>query len=136
MKKSNFQLVSQRLLKVEFTVNKNYNPPKDHKIPINYSPQINVQKYDNENAADVFFKMEIFKNDGSDKYPFYINLLIKGYFKWNEGLGNIDNYLHVNAPAVLMSYLRSIVSQLTIQAGFPPLILPLINFTAASEPKK
>ena len=121
MKKSNFQLVRQRLLKVEFLVNKKYKPSKDHQIPIEYYPDIKVQKHKNQNSAFVTFNMEIFKNDGSDKYPFYIALSIQGHFRWNEGLENIDNYLHINAPAVLMSYLRSIVSQLTIQAGFPPL---------------
>ncbi|MBU5477644.1 protein-export chaperone SecB [Eubacterium sp. MSJ-13] len=37
--------------------------------------------------------------------------------------------LKINGGAVLLSYLRPIVSSLTMQAGIKPLHLPLIDFT-------
>ena len=42
---------------------------------------------------------------------------------------NIENMLKVNGGAVLLSYLRPILSSLTMQAGIKPLHIPLIDFT-------
>ena len=53
---------------------------------------------------------------------------LEGIFNWKAD--EIDDILlEVNAPAVLIAYIRPIISQLTSFSGYPPLILPLINFT-------
>jgi preprotein translocase subunit SecB len=41
--------------------------------------------------------------------------------------------LRQNAPAALFSYLRPIVTQISIEANMPPLILPLMNFTEKEQ---
>jgi preprotein translocase subunit SecB len=128
MKDSEFQLLSQRLTKTEFKINRKFSN-KDKKIALKLSSNIKISKMKNKNEAFVIFKLNIFNKKELEKYPFYINLEIEGLFSWSKNINNIDKYLKVNAPAVLMSYLRSIVTQLTVSAGYPPLILPLIDFT-------
>ena len=128
MKDSEFQLLSQRLTKTEFKINRNFSN-KDKKIALKLSSNIKISKMKNKNEGVVIFKLDIFNKKELEKYPFYINLEIEGLFSWSKNINNIDKYLKVNAPAVLMSYLRSIVTQLTVSAGYPPLILPLIDFT-------
>jgi len=41
--------------------------------------------------------------------------------------------LRQNAPAALFSYLRPIVTQITVEANIPPLVLPLMNFTEKEQ---
>ncbi len=129
MKKSKFQIIQQRLVRSDFRINKSFKQKKGERFNIEFTPNIKVMKFKEKNEALVSFSLEVFKDEDSSKYPFYIILTIDGLFKWSDGLENVDNYLNVNAPAVLMSYMRSIVSQLTVFAGYPPLVLPLINFT-------
>ena len=129
MKNSKFQLLSQRLVRTEFKINRKFGIDKDKKIALKLSPNVKVSKIKGKNQAIVIFKLDVFDKKEFKKYPFYINLEIEGLFSWDEDINDIDSYLNVNAPAVLMSYLRSIVSQLTVFAGYPPLILPLIDFT-------
>lgn len=39
-----------------------------------------------------------------------------------------SNFPIINAPAIAFPYLRSFLSIITMQAGYPPVILPSINF--------
>ncbi|MCD6577996.1 protein-export chaperone SecB [bacterium] len=128
MKDSEFQLLSQRLRRVDFEINKGFKN-KSKGIRLKLFPEAEVHKDKKENKAIVIFKLKIFDKKELEKYPFFMNLEIEGVFSWSENVDNIDEYLKINAPAVLMSYLRSIVTQLTVFAGYPPLILPLIDFT-------
>ena len=54
-----------------------------------------------------------------------------GHFKWNSINDDelVDKFLNFNAPALLLSNIRSIITQLTAFSGFPALILPLYDFT-------
>lgn len=88
-----------------------------------------VQKIE-ENRAVVKFTLKIFEEN--EKYPFYISVTQTGIFEWNEQINeyplNLDVLLNVNAPALLLSYIRSIVSQATAFSGYPSFVIPLINF--------
>ncbi len=46
------------------------------------------------------------------------------------------HFTYINAPAISYPFLRSFVSFLILNAGYPPLILPSINFVKASEKGK
>ncbi len=132
--KSSFQLVNQRITDVIFKINKNF--PKqeilDINIPIDF--KVDVKKL-TDTTALVVFTTKIFKELDKNNYPFYIEITTEGKFKWSDGLENVDRFLNINAPAILMSYIRSMITQLTVFSGFPPLILPLINFTKDKENK-
>jgi preprotein translocase subunit SecB len=55
----------------------------------------------------------------------------EGFFECAEGMSPelIEAFAKANAPAVIYPYLRSTVTLATVSAGFPPLNLPVINFT-------
>jgi preprotein translocase subunit SecB len=42
-------------------------------------------------------------------------------------------FIRINAPAIAFPYIRSYVSNLTLQSGYKPIILPSINFAALNE---
>lgn len=37
--------------------------------------------------------------------------------------------LRANGPAILLSYIRPYITNITVRDGFPPLILPVMDFT-------
>ncbi|MFZ2727026.1 MAG: protein-export chaperone SecB [Methylococcaceae bacterium] len=40
-----------------------------------------------------------------------------------------SNFVKINAPAIAYPFLRAYISNLTLNSGFSPVILPTINFT-------
>ncbi len=48
----------------------------------------------------------------------------------------LSGFANVNAPAIAFPYLRAFISNLTLQAGINPVILPSINFIKLSEENK
>ncbi len=50
----------------------------------------------------------------------------------NEEFKN-SPFLKINAPAIAFPYIRSYISNFTLQSGFNPIILPSINFVSLNE---
>jgi len=40
-----------------------------------------------------------------------------------------ENFMKINAPAIAYPYLRAFISNLALQAGMVPIIIPYVNFT-------
>jgi len=47
----------------------------------------------------------------------------------------VSDFPKINAPAIAFPYLRAYISNLTLQSGFQPIILPSINFVALAKEK-
>lgn len=45
-------------------------------------------------------------------------------------------FINVNAPAIAFPYVRAFISNLTLNAGYDPIILPSFNFVKMFEDKK
>lgn len=45
----------------------------------------------------------------------------------------LSDFPKINAPAIAFPYLRAFISNLTLQAGVPPVILPSINFVELTK---
>lgn len=128
MKKSFFQLTNQSIVNVEFIKNELFSND-DTSISLEFNHEISIKKL-NKNEADVSLDFNIFDKEKIENYPFFVKVGIIGSFRWTDELKeeDIDNLLKTNAPAVLLSYIRSVISQLTAFSGYPSLIIPLINF--------
>lgn len=46
------------------------------------------------------------------------------------------NYQNISAPSIVYPYIRAFISNLVMQTGMTPIILPPLNFSARPEPKK
>lgn len=117
--KSDFQLELQRLIEVNFNL-------KDNMKFNDEEPNLNIDRKietnESEKIAKVTLSVKVEKG-------FILNVIIEGYFTWNEiAEEELKKRLSINAPSVLFSYVRSIVSNMVAFAGLPPIILPLINF--------
>lgn len=128
MKKSMFQFKNPHIEKILFEINNDISCEDD--IPLS----VNVQTFlsDKENIALVKLVLTVGELDNNSKKlknSIYFNGCIVSEFKWESEIKNIENMLKVNGGAVLLSYLRPILSSLTMQAGIKPLHIPLIDFT-------
>ena len=126
MKNSVLQFKNPQLTKLIFEINPNY---------VVNNQQINIKKefktnviHLQENEDIVEFTIVIGTNDNTS--PFYIKATESAIFKFN-GSDEIakNNLLKCNAPAVLLGYLRPIISTITALSPYSAYNLPLIDFT-------
>lgn len=49
---------------------------------------------------------------------------------------NLENFGRVNGAAIIFPYIREHISNLSIKAGIPPIVLPIVNFQNAGNQHK
>ena len=62
---------------------------------------------------------------------FRLNLKMMFFFTIDEDITEDfkkSDFVKINAPAIAFPYVRSYISNLTLQSGIPPIILPSVNF--------
>ena len=128
MKTSEFQFSNPTLSELQFCINDAYHTALKE-ISVNLG--INVaNKRISEREATVELTLEI--GEKNDMTPFYIRAVEGATFKWEEGAfaeeKEVEKFLGVNAPALLLSYLRPIVSNVTMSSKYPGYNIPFINF--------
>ena len=133
MEKSSFQLVGKpRISKMLFETNKEFVFKDEVQLEMNNNIHIiknsDEQKYD----SIVILNIGIFTSKNLSDVPFKMNIEVEGHFIWDEKLEEdtlqLDSLLKQNAPAILYSYLRPIITLITVEANMPPLVIPLMNF--------
>ena len=133
MKESVFQLIGKpRIRTFEFKLNKEYKFDGEIKLELSNNIQISKGIDEHANQAVVILSLGIFETHNLIDSPFQIHAEIEGNFKWMENLekdqNSLDMMLRQNAPAILYSYIRPIITMMTVEANLPPLIIPLMNF--------
>jgi preprotein translocase subunit SecB len=133
LRESNFQLSGRpQITKITYETNKDY--VFDEQIILEIMNDVKIDKNidDTINDATVYLDIRIFPSKDISEVPFKMNISIEGYFNWDDELAKnqtqLDTMLKQNAPAVLYSYLRPIITLITVEANMPPLVLPLMNF--------
>lgn len=133
MKTSDFQFSTPLLSEFEFYINNEYDADGEE-IDVSLKILVNKERVE-EREAVVELTVEIGEKD--DSAPFYIKATEGALFKWKENAFNgehdIDNLLDINAPALLVSYLRPIVSGITAASKYPSYNIPFINFNEAKK---
>lgn len=126
MKKSKFQFTDPELEKLEFDINAEYDADKFDGIVMESHTQV---KRDDSNEAYVALTLRIGSNE--ENQPFTILVKMSANFSWEENLEEklVKALLKSNAPAALLSYIRPIVSMITVSSKYPALNIPFIDFT-------
>lgn len=126
MKTSRFQFLNPYLEEVNFMTNPDY-IASNGEIEMKNSFDIQVQRYKSENKANVQLTLNL--NMDNDSAPFKLRMKVASDFKW-EDLDDktVESMLRMNAPALLLSYMRPIVANITNSSNFPAYNLPFINF--------
>lgn len=131
MKRSSFQLKEQAIIDIDYKVNEFYSQSEeDLKIDV----QTAVKKV-GDNIAAVYLTVNLFKNEDFQSVPFSMTVKSRGIFTWDSELEKtaLTSLLQNNAPAILYSFIRPIVSNLTAFSIGGSLILPLLNFSENCE---
>jgi len=133
LKKSNFQIIDKpRVVKCLFEVNKEFDFNGELELEIENKVKVVQSIAEEETEAVVILNLGIFTKSDFDKVPFKIDMSIEGNFIWDEDLKNNQSQLKImlneNAPAILYSYLRPIITLMTVEGNMPPLVIPLLNF--------
>lgn len=129
MKKSDFQFVQPYLQKLVFLENDQFDMDTEEteEIEMHNTFSLQVNKSTEEPVAIVTLNFEMNKDE--KEVPFKIEASISSLFRWQiMNDEQVDRMLRINAPAMLLSYLRPIISQITNSSKFPVYDLPFLNF--------
>lgn len=131
MKTSPFKVKAHRLKDVEFALNVNFKP--ENKVDFKISIDKHIEKHADKPIAEVSIAVSIFKD--LPEAPFMCRITYQGLFSWNEDApsDSVEQYLKCNAAALLYSYVRPLVTQLTAMSSITPLTLPFMDFTDEKE---
>ena len=127
MKESFFKLKSQFTEEIIFKKNNNF---KDKKIKLEFPHRLEIKNID-ETSSNIKLTFNIFSEKKLLDSPFFISITQSGVFEYPKDIDKkmLKGLLNVSAPAVLLSYIRGMISQVTAFSGYPALIIPLINFS-------
>lgn len=140
--KSDFRFNNPRLIESIFLENLQYknNFVEASSIPFQFEKTINkiVELTNGQDCATTVF-LSVSTGDEikfDENTPYYIRVTMKADFVWNKN--SIDkeeanNFLNVNAPALLLAYIRPKIHELTVDADIPVQDIPFINFTSDDE---
>ena len=125
MKESNLKLIGMpRIIENNFKLN----PIYDFKESKNIELKLNIQSEIEENNIDNHLFLCRIKINISDKEEnFNIYAVTEGIFKIEDELEKYKEILSDNGPAILLSFVRPYIVNLTTAAGMEPIILPLLN---------
>lgn len=74
---------------------------------------------------DLFFEIDVKDTD----FDLFIKMLF--IFEIDDDITEefkVSDFPKINAPAIAFPYLRALISNITLQSGFRPVMLPSINF--------
>ncbi len=123
-----FRLKDYRITKSYFEVN-----------PANISPSdnvgIEVKRENLLNESEHLFKLDMSVKVADEKGNINISMKIEGVFEFDRDLTDEqrNSFFDVNAPAILLPFVRAYISSLTSLSGFNHIILPTINFAVRAE---
>ena len=128
MKPSKFQFLNPYLEEVYFAANAYFQSDVEtNQVEMQNVFHINVKRSKDANRANVELILE--SNLDNEEAPFKLRIKVASDFKWedlNEEV--VDSMLNLNAPALLLGYMRPIVAGITNSSNFPAYNLPFYNF--------
>lgn len=135
MEKSTFQFSNPAIELLNYQVNDAYINIGDS-IEMQQLFSVDIRKKQDSKQAIVYLKIGINTHDEKGKKvvqkekPFSLELTMKAIFRWNDEFDDktIDSLLSVNAPTLLLSYARPIVSMITTSSPIGSYNIPFYNF--------
>lgn len=126
MKENNLKLVGiPRIIESNFKLNPAYDSLESKNIEL----KLNIQSEIEENNIDdhlFLCRIKISITDKEENFNIYV--VAEGIFKIEDELEKYKEILINNGPAILISFIRPYIVNLTSAAGMDPVVLPLLNF--------
>lgn len=100
--------------------------------------EINMQNQTQINSENKSLFRTVFIIDiNGKKNPFSLQVQAVGNFEIKGDITNDvrNTYFDISSPAILYPYLRAFISNITMQSGMSPIIIPPMNFAAKDTAK-
>lgn len=129
-------LIDFKATRVQFTVINN--PNAEAKEP-KFSLDLNDIRI--ENAPSIFAKVfivSVYYYDELANYTLKLDVEFHTYFECSSPVDEAflaSDFVKISAPAIGFPFLRAFVSNIALQGGYPPIILPSINFVQFANDK-
>jgi preprotein translocase subunit SecB len=124
--KHKFYFADYHLTKIVFNLNENFLNESVSQDGIEVTPKFEIDYKKDEKHIFVQLNIE-FDNPNA---PFNFNIGIVGSFEFDIDISseNMESVVNINCSSLLFPFLRETIADITRRAGFPPLILPPVNF--------
>lgn len=125
IKPSKFQFNNPVLKGLTFKINSNFN--EDTYTGIKLSGKTKITKLRQKNKAKVAFHLLV--GEKAIHCPFYIDIEMEAVFTWENNLDKnmVDKLLKVNAPSLLLGYMRPLISNITTLSPYPTFNIPFLD---------
>lgn len=121
--KASFQF-NKFIVKKSFIELKEFNISDNPELHIDFTPSGVL------NRANSTFELELILDIKDISGGISIHVISTGNFRFeNIDDSNNENYLFLNAPAIMFPYIRAYISTLTALSGIEPLLLPTLNLS-------
>ena len=95
----------------------------------NFNINVNHLTHVEEENKNIF-KSEFIVTISNEEKNFNLIVQTVGYF---EIIGDVeqkvyDNYINISSPSIVYPYIRAFITNLVIQTGMKPIIIPPLNF--------
>lgn len=116
---------------LEFNINKDFEGHFEGFTDIGLS--LNSQKVESSDKDGTYkTSLTIKVGERTNVFPFYCKVIMSGIFYLNTDADiREEDFANYHTAAILYSYARPIISDLTSKSGFPPFNLPFMNFIEA-----
>jgi preprotein translocase subunit SecB len=107
--------------------------------PVTTKQELNIQlhisnSFSDENKRAFYILFDIALNDKSTEFQLAIKAV--AHFTAQEDIEadfKHSSFITVNAPAIAFPYIRTFISNFTLNSGYSPVILPTFNFVELAE---
>lgn len=130
---SSFQFSNPTLKYLEFGLNDKFDCQQNREVKIGIKLSIHVNRKIEANDAEV--ELELHLGEKGMDAPFYVSAKEAASFRWEPDMNEefVDSLLKLNAPSLLISYLRPIIAQVTAATPYNAYNIPFINFMDNEE---
>ena len=105
------------------------------------APTVDIQLHHNSNSVEAGVYETVLTvtvtAKANDKTMFLVEVAQAGIFvARNIPQGELDGVLGIACPNILFPYVREVISDTVVRAGFPPVILSPVNFEAIFQAQR
>ncbi len=121
--------------KIDFRINHDFQEYEKIQLDMKFNSKIDVNM--EEHSSVISLGCLVFNDYLNKNYPFQLLIQMRAFFDFESTLPQeeVVKLLEVNGIAIVFPYLRALISNITINSGMPPLIIPTINISSMLNQK-
>ena len=137
MAKSSFQFIQPVVTMARFEMLRPVVDQSENKCDVHIKHEVVRNKENNSAYVQVVVQVNKKEEEIIGDALFYIEIAMQSAFKWDNSLSeeDVDKLLKYNATALLISYIRPIIVNMTYMSPVSTINLPYINLNRLFEEK-